>query len=139
MEAVKQELIQALEPLKSNHTFNIISYDDRYEPWRNKLVSGTAENKADAVKFIEDTTARGGTIPRESLLLAIDNKPQVIFFMTDGEFSLDVDEICQRAKGVIINTVQFSERSPLAVLQELAKRTGGDFMLIKVQGLSDAL
>lgn len=139
LEAVKRELIQALDPLKSNHSFNIISYDDQCEPWQTKLVSATPATKADAIKFIENTTARGGTFPRESLLLAIDQKPQVIFFMTDGEFSLDVNEICQRAKGVVINTVQFSDGAPLAVLQELAKRTGGDFMLLKVRGLSDAL
>jgi len=59
--------------------------------------------------------------------------------MTDGEFSLNVDEIVSNARDIVISTVQFSDGAPLAVLQELARRTNGDFMLIRVGGLSDAL
>lgn len=139
LESVKRELIKSLEPLKSNHSFNIIAYDSRYDMWRDRLISATRENKADAVRFVEGTVDRGGTQPREPLLTAISQKPEVIFFMTDGQFSLDLDEIGGKARGVIINVVQFSEGGPLAILQELANRTGGEFMLIKVQGISDAL
>ena len=139
LETVKRELIQSLEPLKSNHSFNIISYDDQYEMWKDRLISATQGNKADAIKFIEATNARGGTQPRESLLIAINQRPEIIFFMTDGVFTLDLDEIIRSRRGVIINVVQFSNDAPLAVLQELARRTGGDFMLIPVRGLSDAL
>jgi hypothetical protein len=127
LETVKRELVQALEPLKSNHSFNIIAYDDRYDLWKPKLISATKENKADAVRFIESITSRGGTEPRVPLLLAIDQKPEIVFFMTDGEFTLNVDEIAASAKRIKINVVQFSDRLPLLVLQELAKRTGGDF------------
>ena len=139
LESVKRELIKALEPLKSNHSFDIIAYDHTVEAWKDKLISATKENKADAVGFIERISSRGGTEPRAPLLAAIDHKPEIIFFMTDGEFVLNVDEICARGKKIIINVVQFSDGLPLAVLQELAKRTGGEFMLIKVRGLNDSL
>ena len=139
LEAVKRELIQALEPLRSNHSFNIIVWNSTYEKWRPNLVPATQTNKADAIKFIEDTVATGGTEPREPLLASILQKPEVIFFMTDGEFSLNVDEIVRNAGRIVISTVQFSDGAPLAVLQELARRTNGDFMLIRVGGLSDAL
>ena len=139
LESVKRELIKSLEPLKSNHSFNVIAYDSTYEIWKDKLISASKENKADAVRFVERIFSRGGTVPREPLLAAIDLKPEIIFFMTDGEFVLNVDEICGKGRKVIINVVQFSDGVPLAVLQELAKRTGGEFMLIKVRGLSDSL
>lgn len=139
LEAVKRELIKSLEPLRSNHTFNIISYDSRYEMWRPRLVSATQENKVSAIRFVEETDARGGTEPRMPLLEAINQRPEVIFFMTDGEFTLDVLEIVRSGRGIMINTVQFSDGHPLLVLQELARRTGGEFMLIPVRGLSDAL
>jgi len=140
LESVKRELIKSLEPLRSNHSFNIISYDSRYEMWSPRLVSATPVNKANAIRFVEGTNARGGTQPREPLLEAIQQRPEIIFFMTDGEFTLDVDEITRNRRGIIINTVQFSNNNvPLLVLQELAKRTGGEFMLIPVRGLSDAL
>jgi hypothetical protein len=139
--AVKRELIKSLEPLKSNHSFNIIAYDSQYDVWNKRLISATQENKANAIRFVESTDARGGTQPREPLLEAINQKPEVIFFMTDGQFTLNLDEITRSRKGNIpIHVVQFSGGSvPLPILQELAKRTGGEFMLIPVQGLSDAL
>lgn len=139
LESVKRELIKALEPLKNHHSFNIIAYDNRYEIWKSKLIAATKENKVDAVRFVDNIVSRGGTEPREPLLAAIEQKPEIIFFMTDGEFSLNVDEICAHGKGISINVVQFSDNLPLAVLHELAKRTGGDFMLVKVRGLNDAL
>ena len=140
LETVKRELIKSLEPLRSNHSFNIISYDSSYEMWSPRLVTATPESKANAIRFIESTESRGGTQPREPLLEAINQRPEIIFFMTDGEFTLDVDEITRNRRGIIINTIQFSDGNvPLMVLQELAKRTGGEFMLVPVRGLSDAL
>ena len=139
LEAVKRGLIQSLEPLKSNHSFNIIAYDSDYVKWKDKLVPATTENKVGAIKFVENVAVQGGTEPFAPLLEAISQKPEVIFFMTDGEFSLDVNEIVRRSRGLNINTVQFSDGQPLAVLQELAKRTGGDFRLVPTRGLSDSL
>jgi hypothetical protein len=36
--------------------------------------------------FIAGITPNGGTEPLQPLLMAIDYKPDVIFFLTDGEF-----------------------------------------------------
>ncbi|MDR0520972.1 MAG: VWA domain-containing protein [Planctomycetaceae bacterium] len=138
LEALKRQLIQCLEPLKSNHSLNLICYDDRFDPWKNQLVKATPENKKEAIRFIDNTVSRGGTEPRDALLKAIENKPEIIFFMTDGSFSLNLEEICGAAKKgkIKINCVQFtSGKIPLSVLQDLAKRTGGDFMLVDIQKL----
>jgi hypothetical protein len=139
LETVKRELIKSLEPLKSNHSFNVIAYDDQYVMWKNKLVSATKESKADAVRFIESISSRGFTEPRAPLLAAIAQQPEIIFFMTDGAFFLDVDEICYHGKKIVINVVQFGDGLPLPVLQNLANRTGGNFMLIGVRSLNDSL
>jgi hypothetical protein len=68
--------------------------------------------------------------------MAIDYKPDVIFFLTDGEFTLDLDNICSKNKKIHINVIQFgSGGHPSVLLQELAQRTNGDYKYINVNNL----
>jgi Mg-chelatase subunit ChlD len=141
LEAAKKELIQCLTSLKNHHKFNIIFYDDQQLIWKpnDQLISAIKQNKKDAEKFITNIASAGGTEPLPPLLTAIDYKPDVIFFLTDGEFTLDLDNICSKTKKIHINVIQFgSGDNQSALLQELAKRTHGDYKYIDVKKL-DAL
>jgi Mg-chelatase subunit ChlD len=128
------ELIQALESLNQQHRFNIIFYNDEQFPWKkNSLVSATKKNKNNAVTFIEGISAGGKTEPLKPLLDAISHKPDFIFFLTDGAFALNLDDVCRKAGKTKINVIQFeSDSTPSALLQELAERTRGDYIYIDI-------
>jgi hypothetical protein len=141
LEATKRELIQSLISLRDHHKFNIIFYDDQPLIWKSddKLIPAVKQNKKDAEQFITNIGPGGGTEPLPPLLMAIDYKPEVIVFLTDGELTLDLDYICNKSKKIRINVIQFGfNENPSALLQKLAKRTRGDYKYIDVKKL-DAL
>ncbi|MDR1052740.1 MAG: VWA domain-containing protein, partial [Planctomycetaceae bacterium] len=132
----KLELIQALASLKERHRFNIIFYDDEKVLFNKStplLITATKKNKQNALKFIDGIEAGGGTKPLSSLLSAISSRPDVIFFLTDGAFALNLDDVCQKAGKTKINVIQFGSGSAQSsLLQELAERTNGDYSYIDI-------
>ncbi|MDR0705830.1 MAG: VWA domain-containing protein [Planctomycetaceae bacterium] len=147
LEAAKRELTQCLTSLRDHHRFNIIFYDDQQLIWKpgDKLISAVKKNKKDAEQFIADVNPGGGTEPLPPLLMAIDYKPEIIFFLTDGdatdrefqpngELALHFDNICKQCKKIRINVIQFgSNGRQSALLQKLARRTRGDYEYIDVK------
>lgn len=131
--SAKSELIQALDSLNQKHRFNLIFYDDNQLVWKSSLVSATKKNKNNAVAFIEGISAGGETKPLQPLLGAISYKPEVIFFLTDGEFALNLDDVCQKTGKTKINVIQFgSDSTPSTLLKKLAERTKGDYRYIDI-------
>ena len=151
--AAKAELTRSLESLDERHQFNIIFYSgDRtgqlWEPGR-KLVYATESNKQRAARHIATITPDGGTRHYEPLLEAIAHRPDVIFFLTDGESKDDLtpvqlSEIEKRnnapgRRGSQINVIQFGRGgltdSPSRSLQQLAEQNFGEYLYFNVQGL----
>jgi hypothetical protein len=144
LEEAKKEMLNGLDLLKPHHKFNVIFYDHHFISWikDDKLLPATDKNKKEAKKFINGISAAGGTEPTPALVSAVNSKPEHIFFLTDGEFSMNLEQMCAFANKnkVHINVIQFgggsTQKSPL--LQELAKKTNGDYRFIDVSKL-DAL
>jgi hypothetical protein len=132
----KLELRQALESLGKRHRFNIIFYDDGQIIWQKNLVSANPKNKFSAGEFIEGISVGGGTEPLPSLLHAISYKPDVIFFLTDGVFNINLDDVCKKAGRTKINVIHFGAGSSHSLtLQDLAERTKGDYRYINIEQL----
>jgi hypothetical protein len=128
------ELTQALTSLTSRHRFNVIFYDNDKIIWqKNGMVSATQKNKNNAVAFIRGITAGGGTEPLSPLLSAISYRPDVIFFLTDGAFNIDLNDVCKKAGKSKINVIHFGTGSAQSLmLQDLAERTKGDYRYIDI-------
>ncbi|MDR1140530.1 MAG: hypothetical protein LBL62_02480 [Planctomycetaceae bacterium] len=130
------ELTQALGFLNQKHRFNIIFYDDEKLIWKKGLATATQKNKSSAIKFIEGISAGGKTKPLPALLEAILYKPDVIFFLTDGEFDLNLDDVCEKIGKTKINVIHFgSNTSRSTLLQNLAERAKGDYRYININQL----
>jgi hypothetical protein len=95
-----------------------------------------------AAKHIRETELVWGTIwdhPLE-MALAMEPRPDVIFFMTDGVAggkSADIaKDIGRKAKSanVIINTVAMMIPKAQEPLKDLAKRSGGQFSIVREGG-----
>jgi len=74
------------------------------------------------------------------MALSMDPKPQVIYFMTDGQSGPNSDQIAssigQAAKkhGIIINCVALMEPRAKKAMSDLAKRTGGKMTMVEAGG-----
>jgi Ca-activated chloride channel family protein len=88
IEQAKASLKFCIENLNGGDRFNIVTFATGADKFRRKLVTATRTIKAQAVDFVEQIEARGGTDINEALLQALDipdsDYPQMIVFLTDG-------------------------------------------------------
>jgi hypothetical protein len=145
--AAKIELLRNIQELNdAKYKFNIIFYNDEIHQWNNKgILDATESNRKNAIAFVQSEIARGGTKHFEPLIIAIKQKPDTIFFLTDGD---DLDAISQfqlkeikrlnQINKVQINVIQFGvgKYRMSEFLQQLAKENNGLYSYINVVELN---
>ena len=149
LQRAKEKLVQSLESLGNLHQFNILFYNGT-DDWLllqrgRQLVFASASEKQRAVRFVAGITADGGTRHFNPLLEAILHRPDVIFFLTDGERydDLTADQLREierrNSRGVQINVIQFGSGgftdSPSESLKQLAAQNQGEYRYVNVLGL----
>ncbi len=168
---LKQELIRSLNQLRGNVHYQVIYFSHfawphneidstdsralaRYE-WdispgqrnakipRFRYLPANPANIAKSRKIIEDSDNPGGTNWGSGLLMALNGspKPDLIFFMTDGNRSdalTWVDEVtAANARGdkrAIIHTTAMMTPDAAKELDELARLNGGKFTVVQADG-----
>lgn len=143
--AAKAELIRSIEPFNQFHKFDIIFYNEEPLVWKPAMVFATDVVKAGATKHIEGMLPMGGTRHFKALMEAIRLKPEVIFFLTDGDENdrlspAQLQEISNRnSRGPVaqINVIQFGigEKNESEFLKKLASQNRGQYTYINVDGL----
>jgi hypothetical protein len=139
----KAELIASIKRLKSTHsTFVYFFSSDSYPMFEpdgqaeTKLLKCTKENVVRIEQWILDFPCRGGTMPRQSLLDALDLKADAIFFLTDGGFDPTVaDDVRNKnhsgeGKPTSINTICFTDKTGEPVMEKIAKENKGDYRFV---------
>ncbi len=144
MEEVKKELLRSLSVLNAKQQFNIIFYSDRFVTWRpgRALINAGPGEKKEAEEFVRRITSQGTTSHLPPLLEAIACKPDVIFFLTDGQSltESELEEIGRKSGGIVINVIQYDDGrdGESDILRRLAGRHQGKYKYINVS-TSDAL
>ena len=107
------------------------------------LVRATQSQKRKTIGYIDEATSGGGTNWRLPLKMAIKLKPDMIYFMTDGEIDSDngkvpviedVVDYNRKTSNSRINTICLMELKAYEKLQDLASRTRGTVFLVKEDG-----
>ena len=116
----------------------VIFYDSS-EPWAfsdrwERVRSGTMQKlKA----WLRDVGPSGGTQPMPAFRSAfsLDQRPDVIFFLSDGEIPPDsiqlIRQLNARGKRVTINTIAFGEDAGSAQLRQIAQEADGQFREVR--------
>lgn len=147
LRAAKAELLRNISELSNSKCkFNIIFYNENLTQWNEKgMIDATELNCKSATLFVQAEIAQGGTKHFEPLVTAMKQKPDVIFFLTDGD---DNDAMTQNQLAEIkrmnklnkiqINVIQFVARnsSPSDFLMQLAKENFGLYTYINIEKLS---
>ena len=88
IEQARAALSYCVESLNANDRFNVVTFSTNVERFADKLVKATRRNREDALEFIDDIKARGGTDINQALTVALDlprsDNPQMLVFLTDG-------------------------------------------------------
>jgi len=142
LRAVKEELAQSLQTLDSIHQFQIIFYNERpvlFNPTgiAGKLAFATEQTKRRAIRFIETITADGGTRHEDALKMAIRLRPDVIFWLTDGDkprlTDAEIEEVSAKAAGITIHAIEFGmgpQPETKSFLAKVAAQNGGKFAYV---------
>jgi hypothetical protein len=149
---LQKQVYKAIESLSSQQSFNVIFFlggDSDAEwarPFSTKLESATPEAKANARTFVERLAVGGkGTNPLPALRRALQSRPEVVYFLTDGEFNnvVSYEQVIAEvrkmnaSKAVRLNTIAFmsdDERAEQA-LKQLASENGGNFRKVSDRDL----
>ena len=147
LKLAQSQLKKSLRLLQAGQKFAIIFYNDDYRERlklrrqaEQDLYFASELNKQLAGQEVDRVTADRGTDHRPAILEALSLKPDVIYFLTDGDepalSTADLTEIAQRTGQTTIHVVKFGDGTMVSResswLQRLARQSSGEFLEIKV-------
>ncbi len=138
LDTAKLELSNALQQLKPHQKFYVIFYDNDMlrmlapaAPPRMQFA--TRSNVSRFLNWLSShVEPGGGTVPRESLLTALELQPEVIFFLTDGDSAPQTAATVhlQNAQDTIIHTLCFSNDYGEQVMRRIAQENRGRYRFV---------
>ena len=133
LDRVKLELVRSIGGLAGDMQFFVVFFNRVAVPMpAAKLQMATGTNKQKYLEWVVKVQGGGGTDPRPALKQALELRPDVIFFLTDGVFDDKVaDEVTRlNTRGVSIHTFCFGDVSGEALLQAIARRNQGMYKYV---------
>ncbi|MCC7420997.1 MAG: VWA domain-containing protein [Planctomycetaceae bacterium] len=134
----RNELSKTLEFLTEDQEFSIIFFSNHaipmYAPKEAAgLVKADESTRKKARKWMMSRGAFGETYPDEAFQMALRMKPDVIYFLTDGEFNPSARDVCRRENtdNVTIHTIAFCTRKGESLLRDIAADNGGRYRFVK--------
>jgi hypothetical protein len=149
LKLAQSQLKKSLRLLQAGQKFAIIFYNDDYRERLKLRRQAESErglyfaselNKQLAAQEVDRVTADRGTDHRPAILEALSLKPDVIYFLTDGDepalSTADLTEIAKRTGQTTIHVVKFGDGTLVSRksswLQRLAIQSQGEYREIKI-------
>lgn len=85
LDAAKRELISAIRQLPEATQFSIIVFNAAPYVWQQNLIAASTENKSAAIRMVETQDTGSQTASFDALEAAFYLKPEMIFFLSDGQ------------------------------------------------------
>ena len=138
MKEAKKELLRSIRSLPDYAKFYIVFYSDfieepeNQETWllaRAPVISGVAN-------WVRRLDAKGGTIPLPAFrrVFSLDERPDVIFFLTDGDITSMAPEQVAALNDLglrtVVNTIAFGDDASQELLIKIAQDSGGVFRFV---------
>lgn len=134
----QQELVKSIHQLHVTQSFYVIFFNKQAVPLFfpspvKDLVPATPVMKRRATRWIVERRTGQGTDPQEALVLALSLQPEVIYFLTDGEFPEKCRQVVQEKNthGAIIHTIALQSREGVSLLEGIAADNKGTFKFVK--------
>lgn len=141
---VKKEMLRSIQELQAEQLFHVIFFNagEAIEAPMGRMVHASDRNKIEAIKFVGGVVAAGRTDPRPAFrkAFALKPRPNLIYFLTDGDFDPDMmDDLRKWNSGhkTVINTIAFLERPAEALLKKIAQENGGTYTFVNPTSVGD--
>ncbi len=133
--AVEGHLAETIDSLDASKQFHVM-YFSSGEPLEmpgKALRPATPARKKLARQFLQSIRAGSGTDPTDALVRAFSLKPDVIYLLSDGQFSDDIFDFVLQGnpnQRVTVNTICFGNRGGQVLMKAIAEANSGRFRLI---------
>lgn len=134
---VQRELKRSINSLRKSQKFHVIFYSSGppIESPPKRLVNAIRSVKDEAFDFIESVAPVGGTEPLEAMKRAFILKPDLIYFLSDGEIPAAVELKeglleWNRKKETRIFTIAYVNSIGRHLLEEIAREHDGRFRFV---------
>ena len=143
---VKMELLKCVTQMSPEQQFFIVFFNDEANPMpANRLMEATHDSQLRYLRWMAEVEAGGETEPESALLLALQLKPDVIYFLTDGAFKYRVIDRVQEMnrRGITIHTVGFGDKVGFGengaerFMQMIADQNGGTYQFVSAAEAAD--
>ena len=134
----QQELVKSIHRLHVTQKFYVIFFNKQAVPLffpspAPDLVVATPLMKRKATRWITERRTGRGTDPEDAFIMALSLKPEVIYFLTDGDFDASCRELVKEKNksGTVIHTIALQNKDGIPLLEAIAKDNKGIFKFIK--------
>ncbi|MEM7454602.1 MAG: VWA domain-containing protein [Planctomycetota bacterium] len=137
----ESELENAVSQLESNHSFQIVAYNNKTTTLSDRrLLPADEQNKSNVPAFIRSLVAFGSTDHESGLIAALTFRPDVVILLTDGGLpelhAGHLDTIKRMAGRTQIHCIQFGSgqlQSSDNFMHKLAAENDGSYRYINVR------
>jgi hypothetical protein len=140
LEIAMRELARSIDALPDFANFYVLLFESKtvQPPMQNGWMRARKTTVRQVIRWLSDVEPNGGTEPRNAFLqvFALDVRPDVIFFLTDGIFNdISLEELAAlnaKGKKVVMNTVGFGAPGEVdqSVLRSIASQSGGQYRFV---------
>jgi len=140
---LKAVLVDTLAKLRPIQSFNVVFFTDGgkfHIADKNGLIIASPDNKRSTYTFLEEITPTGTTDPIPAIEAAFKQQPQLVYFLSDGEFNnlKSYDEVIAAfnkanvGKKAKVNTVLFFtyDKDAEQVMEKIAGEHGGTYKYV---------
>lgn len=132
---VRRELKRSVSKLRRSQRFHVILFNSR-APLENpprRLVSAIQAHKKKLFAFLDNIMPDGGTDPGPAMRLAFSAEPDLIYFLTDGQFDdklLAQLDAWNKNRRTRIFTIAFFGAGGADLLEQIAREHKGEFRFV---------
>jgi hypothetical protein len=131
---VKLEIMESIRQMTAEQKFYIVFFNDRFLAMpATSLVAATEESQTRYLRWMSEVPSGGQTDPEGAIQLAMQLQPDVIYFLSDGEFKYGLVKriTAMNRGGVVIHTVCFGGTEDNNVsLRQIAEQNSGTYHFV---------
>lgn len=139
---LKRELINSIDALAAHASFFVLAYNSRVSPINHDSAWRKSDRaaKLDAIAWIQKLGSSGGTVPLPAFESALRFKPRpdVIYFMTDGQgiegLPTVIAGLNNRGRKTRIYTIAFGNTGSEQMMKQIARESGGTYRFVPSGG-----
>lgn len=138
LEVARRELVNAISALPDFASFHVVLFESGVitPPFQREWSTATRASVARLIRWLSEIEAGGGTqpVPAFHLVFGLERRPDVVYFLTDGQIPGDtaavVRELNGRGSKVVVNTIAFGDPASQEQLRAIARESGGAYRYV---------